>query len=203
MLERFSHSYEEVQTKMREWFLHHAKNRYADAWLFALSFAESSFFPIPPDPFLIALLIADSSHWFRHAFSVTIASVAGGILGYGIGAFFFETVGVKIVAAYSLEKEMEYVRTLFVENAFWSIFLAGFTPIPYKLFTISAGFFKINLVVFVIASLIGRGSRFFIVAFLMKRFGEKIGAIVFRYFNIFSLLFALYIVFIVVSLKIF
>lgn len=203
MLERFSSSYAHIQTKMQEWFLHHAKNKYADAWLFALSFAESSFFPIPPDPFLIALLIADSSHWFRHAFSVTIASVAGGIFGYAIGAFFFDVIGAKIVAAYSLEVEMEYVRTLFVENAFWAIFTAAFTPIPYKLFTISAGFFKIDLVIFIVASLVGRGSRFFIVAYLMRRFGEKIGGVVFRYLNIFSLLFALYIIFIVVSLKIF
>lgn len=203
MLERFSFSYNSFQAKTRDWFLHHAKNQYADAWLFALSFAESSFFPIPPDPFLIAILLADSRHWFRHAFFVTVASVAGGVFGYGIGAFFFDIVGAKIVAAYSLEQEMEYVRTLFVENAFWSIFIAAFTPIPYKLFTISAGFFKIDLIVFVFASLIGRGSRFFIVAFLMRRFGEKIDGIVFRYFNIFSLLFALYIIFVVVSLKIF
>ena len=95
------------------------------------------------------------------------------------------------------------LQMLFSENAFWAIFLAAFTPIPYKLFTISAGFFGIYFLTFIVASILGRASRFFIVAYLVKRFGKKIGDVVFKYFNLFSLLFGLYVVLVVLSLKFF
>ena len=192
-----------MQTKMREWFLKHARGPYAEFWLSAISFAESSFFPIPPDPFLIAILLANSSSWFRLVFFVSLSSVVGGAFGYMIGGFFFDMVGVKIIAAYSLEGEMVRIQMLFSENAFWAIFLAAFTPIPYKLFTISAGFFGIYFLTFIVASILGRASRFFIVAYLVKRFGKKIGDVVFKYFNLFSLLFGLYVVLVVLSLKFF
>lgn len=166
----------------------------ATKWLSGISFAESSFFPIPPDLYLMPVVVKNRGRWWYYALITTISSVLGGLFGYFIGWAFFETVGKALVSLYGLQDELVLVGNFFNENAFLSIFTAAFTPIPYKVFTIAAGLFNLNLIVFVIASILGRGIRFFIVAYIMKVFGQKIGEIAFKYFNLGSAVLAIMIV---------
>ncbi len=170
-------------------------------WLSFLTFAESSFFPIPPDPFLMLMVIKRPTRWFLYSSLVTFFSVLGGILGFVIGAFFFEIFGRWIINAYSLEDQFETVKILFKNNAFWSIFVAAFTPIPYKVFTIASGFFKINLLTLITASIIGRGGRFFLVGFISKYLGEKYGKLFIKYFDLITILVVLLVVVFFVFLK--
>ena len=176
------------------WMVRHAEDKNAKWWLFGISFAESSFFPIPPDVFLAAILTTrERARAFFYAWITTVSSVLGGLAGYTIGFFFFQTVGVWLVSTYHLEAQMITVQRLFSENAFFAIFTAAFTPIPYKLFTISAGLFAINIPVFIIASILGRGMRFYAVAIVMKYFGEHIIRLFYKYFGIASLLLVLFV----------
>ena len=176
------------------WMVRHAEDKNAKWWLFGISFAESSFFPIPPDVFLAAILTTrERARAFFYAWITTVSSVLGGLAGYTIGFFFFQTVGVWLVSTYHLETQMITVQRLFSENAFFAIFTAAFTPIPYKLFTISAGLFAINIPVFIIASILGRGMRFYAVAIVMKYFGEHIIRLFYKYFGIASLLLVLFV----------
>ena len=188
----------QTKDKWRDFVVHHSSKDNASWWLALISFAESSFFPIPPDLFLSAILVANKGErWFRLALITTIASVLGGLFGYLIGYFFFSLIGAPLISFYHAQEAFNHVGQLFSDNAFLAIFLAGFTPIPYKVFTIAAGFFSINLLVFVIASVVGRGMRFFIVAYLFKVFGELIGKLVYRYFNIAAIIFAVLLVILV------
>ena len=177
-----------TKERIRRWALRHAEGPHAKLWLSALSFAEASFFPIPPDVLLIAILLANKAReWLRYALITTIFSVLGGILGYGIGLFFFDLFGDKIIAFYGLESQFVYLQGVFDKATFWTIFAAAFTPIPYKIFTITAGLFSANFFVFTVASVLGRGIRFFVIGFLLKRYGEKIAGVLYKYFNIISL----------------
>ncbi len=170
------------------WTTRHAEGKNAKWWLFGISFAESSFFPIPPDVLLVAILMTrERVRAFYYASITTAGSVLGGLFGYAIGYFFFQTVGVWLVATYQLEAEMITVQKLFVDNAFLAIFVAAFTPIPYKVFTIAGGLFGISIPVFIIASVLGRGMRFFAVAAVMRFFGGHISRAFYRYFNLISL----------------
>ena len=179
---------------MRDWGVKHAEGPHAKMWLAAVSFAEASFFPIPPDMLLIAILLTKSKRWFFYATFTTLFSVLGGIFGYFIGVFFFDTVGEFLVSFYHLEHEMFVVSEYFSNNAFVAIFLAAFTPIPFKVFTITAGFCKINLLVLIVASILGRGIRFFVISYMLRKYGKQIGGFVYKYFNIFSLIVAIFIV---------
>lgn len=178
--------FENLKKKTYIWFDRQAHKPSAKWWLALISFTESSFFPIPPDPFLVATLIMNRSAWFLYSFLVSSASVLGGVFGYAIGFWFFALFGEKIVDLYSLQDEMKVVSELFADNTFWTIFTAAFTPIPYKLFTLSAGLFKVNFIAFLFASILGRFIRFMSIGYIMKVFGETIGKIVFKYFNLFS-----------------
>lgn len=176
------------------WMTRHAGGKNAKWWLFGVSFAESSFFPIPPDVLLAAILTTgERARAFFYASITTAGSVVGGLAGYAIGYFFFKTVGVWLVSTYHLEAQMLVVQKLFTDNAFFAIFTAAFTPIPYKLFTISAGLFAINIPVFVIASILGRGMRFFAVAAVMKYFGDHMVRLFYKYFGVASLLLVMFI----------
>lgn len=169
------------------WTVRHAEGKNSKWWLFAIAFAESSFFPIPPDVLLIAILMTkERMRAFFYASITTAGSVLGGLLGYAIGYFLFQTVGVWLVVAYHLETEMVTVQKLFSDNAFFAIFVAAFTPIPYKIFTISAGLFMISLPVFLAASILGRGMRFFLVAIIMRFFGEHIKRLFYKYISFIS-----------------
>lgn len=178
---------EKFKTKLRDRMIKHIEGPNAGRWLFLVSFAESSFFPIPPDLLLMPIVARLRSKWWYYAAITTIASVIGGMFGYLIGALFFNFVGTLLVKTYHLEGELEHVSLLFQQNAFWAIFTAAFTPIPYKIFTIAGGLFKINFLVFIIASILGRGMRFFAVAYLMKLFGGAVGRLAFKYFNLLTL----------------
>ncbi len=182
------------KTSIRDWSVEHVHGTRAKFWLATLSFSEASFFLIPPDVLLIAILSVSSQRWLYYSSFATIFSVLGGFLGYAIGFLFFSTVGESIVSFYNLHEQMLVVAKHFSDNAFLTIFLSAFTPIPYKLFTISAGFFKINLLTFFIASMLGRGMRFFAVGFVMKKFGKQMVNYLFKYFDIISLLIILLII---------
>ena len=151
----------------------HKSSKY---YLAIVSFVESSFFPIPPDIMVVPMVIAKKKDFFKIFFIATIFSVLGGILGYFIGAFFFE-IGMKIMNFYNYEdKLINFKNDLINSEGFYAwlgiLFLAGFTPLPYKVFTISSGLIGFNIVIFIIVSLISRGLRFFIVSYLSYKFGN-------------------------------
>jgi membrane protein YqaA with SNARE-associated domain len=160
----FSSLYEKVM----RWAAH----RHAQWYLAALSFAESSFFPIPPDVMLAPMALAETKKAWRFALITTIFSVIGGAAGYAIGMFAFDMVQPLLEKAGYMDR-YQLAVDWFEEWGIWVVFLAGFSPIPYKLFTIAAGVVSMMFIPFMIASLIGRGARFFIVAGLMVWGGEK------------------------------
>ncbi len=149
-----------------------AEHRHASRYLMGLSFAESSFFPIPPDVMLAPMALAKPQKAWHFAMLTTLASVAGGAAGYLIGAFAFDIVEPVLHSAGYWDTYLK-AKAWFVEWGFWVVFLAGFSPIPYKIFTITAGAISMAFIPFIIASLIGRGARFFLVAGLMVWGGEK------------------------------
>lgn len=169
--------------KVYDWVLGWAETPYGTWALFILAFAESSFFPIPPDVLLIALAIAIPKKSFKYAIVCSAGSVLGGCFGYLVGWQFMEAIGDKIIALYGFADQYNYVRELFTKYDAWAIGVAGFTPIPYKVFTISAGAFNINFFVFFIASLISRSARFFLVGGLIYFFGPKIKSFIDKYFD--------------------
>ena len=182
-----------IKERTRSWATKHATGKHAQAWLAAVSFSEASFFPVPPDILLIAMLLTSSRHWMFQAFWTTAFSVLGGIFGYVIGFYLFQIVGEPLVNFYHLEDEMATVGNMFSDNAFVTIFLAAFTPIPFKVFTISAGLFGVNFLVFIIASFLGRGIRFFVIGYMLRRYGSQVGLFIYKYFNLFSLVVAIFI----------
>lgn len=189
--------------KIYDWMLHWAETPYGPVALFLLAFAEASFFPIPPDALLIALALGARNKSFKFALNCMAGSVIGALVGYAIGhyvwwgtdnsfssiaLFFFDNIP-------GFTQELFYrVKTLYDEWNFWIIFTAGFTPIPYKVFTISGGAFEINLVMFLIASIISRGARFFLVAYLIWRFGPQIQNFIDKYFNLLAIIFTVLLV---------
>ena len=168
---------------LQDWIDNHSQGKRAKIWLVLCSFTEASFFIVPPDVLLLAILINGGARWIYYSSITTLASVAGGVFGYALGFFFFDWVGQFLIETYHLQSQMLEVSEMFSQNAFWAIFISAFTPIPFKVFTLSAGFFKINLAVFVVASLIGRGMRFFIVGYFVKLFGKQMAQKAFKYFN--------------------
>lgn len=143
-----------------------AHSRYGKVVLYGVSFIESAFFPIPPDIMVVPMAFSKPETWKRLALWVTVFSVLGGFLGYFIGYGLYESVGLKIVETYHLQDEMAKVGELYREHAFLSLLVAAFTPIPYKVFTIAAGVFHIDLLTFALASIIGRGARYILVAYI-------------------------------------
>lgn len=183
------------------WVIGWAEKPQAEKALGAIAIAESSFFPIPPDPLLITMVLARPQKYLRLAIICTLGSVLGGIFGYLIGAGLFETLGQWIIDTYSLQEEFTQVGELYASNAFLAIFAAAFTPIPFKIFTIAAGVFSINFPVFVIASLLGRGGRFFLVSILMYHFGKRFKDRIEKYVDILSLVFVVLIILGVLSIR--
>jgi membrane protein YqaA with SNARE-associated domain len=175
--------------RLYDWVLHWAETPYAVPALFVLAFAESSFFPVPPDVLLIALAISVPARSFRYALICSVASVLGGMLGYTIGHFGYETVGRPIVELYHGQKVMEMIKVQYDTYGFWGVLAAAITPIPYKVFTISSGFFRFSFLSFMTASIVGRSFRFFLVAGLIWKFGPPIRDLIDKYFNILSYVF--------------
>lgn len=192
-----------ILRKLYDWVLHWAETRYGAAALFLLSFAEASFFPIPPDPLLIALVLGATKKAFRFAAICLIGSVTGAILGYVIGHFLWWTPSDEFTGiAYFFfnnipgftEKAFYDIQNLYFEFDFWIIFTAGFTPLPYKVITISSGAFNINFLMFIVASIIGRGARFFLVSVLIWKFGQQIKSFIDKYFNWLAIAFTILLV---------
>ena len=177
-----------------DWVEHFAETPYGLWALFLLAFAESSFFPVPPDVLLIALAVSIPARALRYALVCSVGSVLGGMFGYLIGYQFMEFIGFGILNFYGLTDKYESMAELYNRYNAWAVGIAGFTPIPYKVFTISAGAFKINFLVFLLASVVSRSARFFLVAGLIYMFGEQIRTFIERYFNILAVLFVLLLV---------
>ena len=155
----------------------------------ALSFAESSFFPIPPDVLLLPLCLSRPQKWYQIAGYCTLFSVLGGLFGYGIGALGWDATSAffyQYVPGFAPEK-FESVKELYDAWGPWVVFSAGFSPIPYKVFTITSGVMEMPIAVFIVASVVGRGLRFFLVGWLVARFGEPLKAWIERYFNLLAL----------------
>ncbi|MBI1252562.1 MAG: DedA family protein [Alphaproteobacteria bacterium] len=150
-----------------------ARGPNAERTLFAISFAESSFFPIPPDVMLGPMAAADPQRWARYALTCTIASVLGGLLGYAIGFFLWESVGQAIISLFGYAGKEAELRAFYDQWGAWFIFLKGLTPIPFKLVTIVSGAMAFSLPIFVIAAIITRGLRFFLVAWLFQKYGPR------------------------------
>jgi len=243
----------QLHRRLYDWVLHWADTPYGGPALFIMSFAESSFFPIPPDVLLAPLVLGNRKKWFRYALSCSLASLLGGALGYAIGAFAWQVTGnffhdhvpgfkrdvvelndgseitglvnvedvhvriplmhadvdtplsitdregtVHRVDADQLAEAHIHPFTkaggLYNTYRFWIVFIAGFTPLPYKVITITAGVFKINFLVFMIASAVSRSARFFLVAGLMGLCGERIKPLIDRYFNLLCLAFVILLV---------
>lgn len=157
--------------RLYDWTIDKAAHPHAERWLFGISFMESSFFPIPPDTLLAPMCLARPERAWRYATICTIASVLGALLGYAIGLFFFETIGQAILEFYGVSEDFASFSQSFNEQGWIIVLLAGFTPLPFKVITIAAGATQMSLAVLVIASIIARSARFFLVAALLWKFG--------------------------------
>lgn len=191
-----------------DWVLSWGDSKHGGKALFVMSLAEASFFPIPPDALLIGLCMGAHKRWMRFALICSVGSVIGGALGYWIGYAAFEFIGESIlsfVASISGTNSTELLNTAqywFNEKEIWgqpvgpwAVGVAGFTPIPYKVFTIASGFFEMSFLIFMIASVISRSARFFIVAgligLLFEKYGDRIKQIIDKYFNLLAIAFML------------
>ena len=171
------------------WTLEKAQHKNAKWYLSLISFVESSFFPIPPDILLIPMALASKANALFYAFICTLFSVLGGILGYAIGYFFYNSVGIYIVDFYHLENSFNIFESYYKEFGILIVLGAGITPFPYKFITIASGVFGLNVFLFIVVSIIGRGLRFYLIAILLYFFGEKIKLIIDKYFNFLTIVF--------------
>ncbi len=175
--------------RLYNWTMRQAAGRHAVPTLAAVSFAESSFFPIPPDVMLIPMCLAARARAFYYAAVCSGASVLGGLLGYAIGYFLYEAVGRPIVEFYGLERSFATFQSTFAIWGLWIILIKGLTPIPYKIVTIASGVAAFDLPVFIVASVVTRGVRFFGEAALLWRFGPPIRAFIERRLTILGWIF--------------
>ena len=160
--------------RLYDWVMSLAATRHAERALGAVSFIESSVFPIPPDVLLIPMVIAEPRKWVRIALICTVCSVLGAFLGYAIGALFFDVIGRPILEFYGRSDQFAAMTARYNEWGGWAVLFAALTPFPYKVLTIFSGVTGLNLVVFTAVSIVGRGLRFFFVAWLLQRYGAPI-----------------------------
>jgi membrane protein YqaA with SNARE-associated domain len=161
--------FQKLYDKTLQW----SRHKHAAKYLCALSFAESSFFPVPPDVMLAPMALSQPDKAFRFALLTTIASVLGGMFGYLIGYFMFDSIAPWLQTTHYWES-YSTAKSWFEQWGFWAVFVAGFSPIPYKVFTIAAGALNMVFLPFVLASIVGRGGRFFLVAMLLSAGGAKL-----------------------------
>lgn len=202
-----------IHRRLYDWVMHWADTPYGLPALVLLSFMESSFFPVPPDILLIALVMGSLTRWWKFALWCTVASVVGGIVGYGIGVFAWETAGrwivenVAHVQLMDVQGRSDIALPSYIVNAFgpslggeylfqvydkwnaWIVFIFGLTPLPYKLVTITAGVAKVNMPVFIVASIAARATRFFAVAWMLKKWGKPAKEFIDSYFNLLCIAF--------------
>lgn len=184
--------------QLYDWVLHWADSPYGALALFVISFAEASFFPIPPDPLLIALVLGSQAKAFRFAAICTVASVLGALGGYWIGHFAWYGASGEFSSFANLffdhipgftHELFASTKALYEKWDFWVVFTAGFTPIPFKVFTIAAGAFNISIPMLIIASIVSRGARFFLIAWLIWKYGDPIKKFIDKRFNLLALAF--------------
>ena len=156
----------------------------AEIFLGTIAFLESSFFPIPPDLLLLPMTLSRPLKWIRLALIATFFSVLGGIFGYFIGVFLWDTIGQTIIELYHLENQFDLFKKNYNEKGAIIVFIAGFTPIPYKLITISSGGMHLDLITFILASLTSRGTRFFILTGIIRIFGKAAKKLIDKYFSL-------------------
>ncbi|MEM7444613.1 MAG: YqaA family protein [Pseudomonadota bacterium] len=175
--------------RLYDWTLSLAAKPHALTALAVVSFAESSFFPIPPDVLLIPMVLARREKAWLIATVCTIASVLGGLFGYLIGYFLFESLGQPLLDFYGYSAQFDSFRATYDEWGAWIVFGAGLTPFPFKVITIASGVFQLNLVVFIVASIVARGMRFFLVAALLYWFGPVIREFIEKRLGLLTILF--------------
>ena len=187
-----------IVKRLYDWVLSWGNSRWGGLALFLLALAESSFFPIPPDVLLIALCLGAVVHSFRYATICLTGSIIGAMIGYAIGFFLWQTPAGEFTALANWffanvfsEDSFHNVGDLYDQYNFWIVFTAGFTPLPYKLFTITGGLFHINFTMFIIASIVSRGLRFFLIAGLIWKFGAPIKTFIDKYFNLLAIVFTI------------
>lgn len=171
--------------KLYDWTMSLAASRHSTLALGAIAFAESSFFPVPPDVILVPMVLAEPKKTWFYAGLCTVASVAGGALGYAFGALFYDTIGLRLIDLYGYANKMDALRAFYAEWGALFILVKGLTPIPYKLVTIVSGLLAYNFPLFIFLSLITRGARFFILAGAINRFGDPIRERLERHFGLF------------------
>ena len=176
---------ESPMKRLYRWTLHLAEKPYAPWALGVIAFAESSFFPVPPDVILIPMSLAKPRRAWIYALICTLGSVAGALLGYALGALLFETVGQWLIHLYGYGARVAELKTMFAQWGWAVILLKGLTPIPFKIVTITSGLLGYNLPLFVLLCLVTRGARFFVLALLLNTFGETIKRVLERYFGAF------------------
>ncbi|MBB4005667.1 MAG: YqaA family protein [Aurantimonas endophytica] len=160
--------------RLYDWVMSLAATRHAERALAGVSFIESSVFPIPPDALLIPMVIADRAKWFRIAMICTVSSVLGAFLGYAIGALAFDLIGRPVLELYGKADAFDQMAARYNDWGGWAVLFAALTPFPYKVLTIFSGATHLNLLTFTVVSIIGRGARFFLVAWLLQRYGAPI-----------------------------
>ena len=175
--------------RLYDWTMGLAGHRRATAALAGVSFAESSFFPIPPDVVLIPMILANRQKAFRYALIATVFSVLGGLFGYAIGMFLFEAVGQPLLAFYGAAGKFADFSASYNDQGAWIVFFFGVTPFPYKVITIASGATQLDILVFLLASVSARGLRFFLVATLLWWLGEPIRTFIEKYLGILTIVF--------------
>ena len=165
-----------------------ASNKRSNFYLAIISFIESSFFPIPPDVMLIPMVLAKPNDWWRIALTCTLFSVIGGIAAYFVGFFLFQLVALPLLEFYNYQNKILEFNEMYHNWGGWVVFLAGLTPFPYKIITIASGMTQLNLALFIALSVLSRGLRFFAVSVLLYHFGDRIRALLEKYFGLITLL---------------
>ena len=165
-----------------------ARHRHANKYLAVVAFSESSFFPIPPDVMLIPMVLAKPNDWWRIALTCTLFSVIGGIAAYFVGFFLFQLVALPLLEFYNYQDKILEFNEMYHNWGGWVVFLAGLTPFPYKIITIASGMTQLNLALFIALSVLSRGLRFFAVSVLLYHFGDRIRALLEKYFGLITLL---------------
>jgi membrane protein YqaA with SNARE-associated domain len=164
--------------RLYDWCVQASGKPYATWLMGAISFVESSFFPIPPDTMLIPMSLARPDRAWFYAHVCTVTSVAGGVLGYLIGAWLYDSLGLWLIQLYGYGNQVDAFRASYAEWGAWIILLKGMTPIPYKIVTIASGFAGYNFLMFVVLSFVARGMRFYLLAFLLSRYGAQARVII-------------------------
>ena len=184
-------SFNQFVRKIYDSVFHLSKENGAIYWLFAVAFIESSFFPIPPDVMLIPMILAAPKKAWSIAGVATVGSVIGAYLGYAIGFYFFQLIAEPLLNFYGYLEKFNSFKDLYNQYGAWIVFGAGITPFPYKIITIASGVVHMNLIVFTIASIIARGMRFYLVAWLLKKYGETMREFIEKNLGWLSVLFLL------------